>query len=248
MKLCPASPQDYAADLDKPVNIIIDDCFFSRSAITALYQQAGTPFDIIGLTDIHDFYRWRHEHSNRINSMMISIHDRTSSISEALATFLVADLNTVGIAKSDVVLIVDALNHFMSISVRKLKIFNLLCGFDSLRNISSQLREFVIKGTINPSFVTRCMMNSTRQQRKNAGELSPAESLAISSVLTGKGVKEFSKTYHGHYKTLYNQRLSAIKKLGMGSIHDIIKYRYFIDALYLTEAAMLPGSYHEFYC
>lgn len=232
----------------KPVNIIIDECFHSRMGMISLYEQAGTPFEIIGFSSVMEFISWRECHHNRICSLIIYIHDRLVSVPDQMAQFLVTGIEKNNISKRNVIVVCDVLNNFMHLCTNKLNIYNLLDGLDSLYLLRLQLKEYVDTGCINPLFVKRCFLQKKNRYAKTTGDLSPAEIFAISNVLTGRGVKETSKFYKGHFKTLYNQRMSAIKKLGMHSVQDVIKYRHLIDALYLEDNTVVNADYLEVLC
>lgn len=226
-------------------NVIIDECVYSRMGMAALYRDAGTPFEIIEFSDIASFIRWRKYHTNRISSLLIHFHDRITMIDEEATQFIVNGGEKHNLPKNDIIIVSDALSHIMHLFIHKLGLFNLLDGRDSLDTLQFQLKEYIDNGNINTLPIKRCKPRAKRKFGKETGNLSSAEVIVISYLLIGLGVKETSKVYNGSYKTLYNQRMSAIKKLGMCSIQDVIKYRYFISALYLNESLAFNNDYQD---
>lgn len=232
----------------KPINIIVDNCFYSRTGLIELFKKSGSPCDNICFSNINEFIHWRECNNERIASLLICFHDRTAAIPEEIAHFLIKSTDALKVNRSDIVLISDAISSLRNICIFKLKVHNLLNNRDKMDVLSLQLKQFVNFGIIDSVTVKSGIKQYSTKSSRNPGALSPGEMFAITNLLTGVGIKHSSRLYSGHYKTLYNQRISAIKKLGMRNIHDIIKYRHLIGETYLKDYCIVSSGYHESLC
>lgn len=222
---------------EKPVNIVIDECCYSRIAMTSLLRTAGSTSDTIEFSRVTEFSQWRSQNQQYISCLIIHIHDRSTTIPHEIVEFLVEKIDFLNVMRSNVIIMSRCINHLTYICVRKLKIVNLLNESNNIESTVAQLKNFIKTGATNEVFMNRCLFLLPRMALKKRNELSPAEVRAIENVLTGQGIFEVCQESRGHYKTLYNQRSTAIKKLGMNKVQDLIKYRHLIGFLYFKSEA-----------
>ena len=231
-------------------NIIIDECFYSRAALLSLLKSPVSPLNSYAFKNANEFIKWRASYTGKINSLIIHIHDQMNMMNEEIVHFFVKDIGALKLDSSKIIVVSDAIAKLELIFAKEFNIINFLDGRGGMDILKLQIKECVEvhkTGAITvPKF--KKSLHSAPVRRLRTRGLSPAELIAVTNVFTGKGVKESSKDYRGHYKTLYNQRMSAIRKLGMHTVQDLIKYRHLISALYLTENCVVKNNYSDIFC
>ncbi|MES0267320.1 hypothetical protein [Citrobacter sedlakii] len=236
--------------IESSVNIVIDESFFSRSAILSLVKRSSSSMESFDFSDVHQFISWRQKNRYNIHSLIIHIHDLMHTMHEKIVHFLVNDINKLDIDSHKVIVVSDAVLKLKPLFMKELNIINFVDGRDEIDIISVQLKGY-IEPSVNISDITSIKRHKIYYSQ-NLGSLlkslSPAELIAVTNVYTGYSVKESSKNYNGHYKTLYNQRMSAIRKLGMHTVQDLIKYRHLISALYPVHNGVANNYFVDSYC
>ena len=224
---------------EQPVTVVIDECLYSRKGLVAVLENAQPAVKIIDFAGAEQFCVWREQHHQPVNMLIIYFHDRIRAVPQKMVDFLIDDIDKLNIAKKSIVIVTDAPDNLMHICARKLNVYNFINGRGTLPLLTLQLKEFIEKGTLVSTVPEGCHFHTVRRYSLYSCELSPAEIFAISAVLTGKAIKESSKSYSRHYKTLYSQKMSAIKKLGMHTDRDLIKYRHLINTLCMRKVNLI---------
>lgn len=235
---------------DSAVNIIIDECCYSRAAMTSILKSPVPALRCCVFEDVNEFITWRESFAGEINSIIIHIHDQMNMMRAEIVRFLVEDIERLKLDSHKVIIVSDAISKLKSIFVKELNIVHFVDGRSDIEILKLQLKDYVgqCKGSSKTPFTAKRTLHPAHRRNYRARSLSPAELIAVTNVFTGRGVKESSKEYSGHYKTLYNQRMSAIRKLGMHTVQDLIKYRHLISALYLIENVAVKNHFSDAYC
>ncbi|WP_313080946.1 hypothetical protein [Atlantibacter sp.] len=236
--------------IESSVNIVIDESFCSRGAILSLVRSSSAKMQVFGFADVHQFIDWRQQNACNIHTVTIHIHDLMHTMHEQIVQFLVNDINKLSINSHKIIIVSDAVAKLKPLFMNELNIFNFVDGRTEIDMIASQLKEYIEpSATItNKATVKRNAIYFSHGLRYRVKNLSPAELIAVANVYVGCSVKESSKNYSGNYKTLYNQRMSAIRKLGMHTVLDLIKYRHLISAIYPISNGVTYNHFTDAYC
>jgi len=219
-------------ELNYYVNVIIDECYYSRVGIEFLLKQAGSELDVVSFPDVRSFAVWYQYAMEKIDTIVIYVHDRYYTIDDKMASFLVFDLDYYEILKCDVIFISDDLPHITHLCAVKLQLFNLVNGRGPIAVIKERLRNFVKLGTAEPLFYRKCQNYFSSGSNKSKYELSRAEVAEIDNILNGRTIQASCELSSRAYKTHAIQRGSALKKMGMRTVQDLIKYKYLVVLLY----------------
>lgn len=222
--------------IEPSVNIIIDECYYSKVALVSLVECSSPSLKVVSFSNVDEFTEWNERNDSEINMVLIHIHDR---MNEQLVRFLVEDIKRFKINNHKIIIMSDAISKLKVIFTNKLNIIHFLDDQSDIAQLKTHLK-FHIGHCVAKLCVSSLKGNKEITRRHSKRDLSPAERSAVTHVYTGKGIKERKSSYCGHYKTLYNQRLSAIRKLGLSNVQDLIKYRHLISAVYLIE----NNAYH----
>lgn len=214
--------------------VVIDECVFSRSALETLMAAASAQCATISFHCFADFLLWRRSATEDIALLVINLYDYRQLSDEGFVDVLMFHREAWLIHQTPVLFLYSrTAPHLLCYATRMLGC-SMVDKNRPVRDIARRL--FVMlhdEHGAEPGNASRQMGEATLFLRLD--RLTSKEVRALQITLDENDITYWAKALGISVKTLYSQRASALRKLGINRSSDIVRYKGLIERMLSTQ-------------